>query len=110
MLTISGAKLVRLPTTRDIYMNQPCTCVGKVGETVKYGWARHPRRGQSVPRLECRIRMAARETAGSTMIVPPWPSLDRLKFCAEYWPSNVRFEEMGHAQREVARASATRSA
>ena len=36
-----------------------CTCVGKVGETVKDGWARHPRRGQSVPRLECRIRMAA---------------------------------------------------
>jgi hypothetical protein len=57
------------------------------------------------------------------MIVPPWPSLDRLKFCAEYWPSSVwlpacvptshssaRLSEESHAQREVARASATRSA
>ena len=39
-------------------MNQPCTCVGKVGETVKYGWARHPRRGRSVSRLECRLSSA----------------------------------------------------
>ena len=32
-----------------IYMNQPCIYVGKVGETVKYGWARHPRRGTVGP-------------------------------------------------------------
>ena len=30
-------------------MNQPCIYVGKVGETVKYGWARHPRCGTAVP-------------------------------------------------------------
>ena len=30
-------------------MNQPCIYVGKVGETVKYGWARHPRRGTVGP-------------------------------------------------------------
>ena len=30
-------------------MNQQCIYVGKVGETVKYGWARHPRRGTVGP-------------------------------------------------------------
>src|SRR5215831_4563222 len=32
-----------------IYMNQPCIYVGKVGETVKYDWARHPRPGTVGP-------------------------------------------------------------
>jgi hypothetical protein len=32
-------------------MNQPCIYVGKVGETVKYGWARHSRRGTVGPTI-----------------------------------------------------------
>src|SRR5262245_1306458 len=51
MLTISGATWFarRAGTCRlhAIYMNQPCIYVGKVGETVKDGFARHPRRGRS---------------------------------------------------------------
>ena len=53
MLTISGANWFgrRAGTCQlhAIYMNQPCIYVGKVGETVKYGWARHPRRGTVGP-------------------------------------------------------------
>jgi hypothetical protein len=56
---MSGAQLIRLPTTRDIYMNQSCTCVGKVGETVKDGGGAILA-GGSRSRLECRIRMSAR--------------------------------------------------
>src|SRR6266540_1758282 len=43
---ISSAAVARL---HAIHMNQPCIYVGKVGETVKYGWARHPRRGTVGP-------------------------------------------------------------
>jgi hypothetical protein len=61
MLTISGANWFgrRAGTCRlhAIY-DQSWIYVGKVGETVKYGWARHPRRGRSVSRLECRLSSA----------------------------------------------------
>jgi hypothetical protein len=61
MLTICGANWFgrRAGTCRlhAIY-DQPWVYVGKVGETVKYGWARHPRRGRSVSRLECRLSSA----------------------------------------------------
>src|SRR5262245_31247377 len=61
MLTVSGANWFgrRAGTCRlhAIYMNQPCIYVGKVGETVKYGWARHPRRGTvgPTPRMQTRF-------------------------------------------------------
>src|SRR6059036_592434 len=62
MLTISGADWFsrRGGTCRlhAIYMNQPFIYMGKVGETVKYGWERHPRRGAvgPTPRMQNLVR------------------------------------------------------
>src|SRR4029453_13534054 len=46
---ISSAAVAGTCRLHAIYMNQPCIYVGKVGETVKCGWARHPRRGTVGP-------------------------------------------------------------
>ena len=46
---ISSAAVAGTCRLHAIYMNQQCIYVGKVGETVKYGWARHPRRGTVGP-------------------------------------------------------------
>ena len=46
-LELIGSVAVAVPANCTRYMNQPCIYMGKVGETVKYGWARHPRRGDS---------------------------------------------------------------
>jgi hypothetical protein len=46
---ISSAAVAGTCRLQAIYMNQQCIYVGKVGETVKYGRARHPRRGTVGP-------------------------------------------------------------
>src|SRR5262249_5262995 len=72
MLTISGADWFgrRAGTCRlhAIYMNQPCIYVGKVGETVKYGWARHPRQARSARRCAACVRAAARAPRAATLL------------------------------------------
>jgi hypothetical protein len=90
MLTISAAKLVRLPTTRDIYERTVHLC-GESGRNcqVRLGAPSSPGDSRSHG-SNAEYGRPPEPTAGSTMIVPPWPSLDRLKFCAESWPSNLR--------------------
>jgi hypothetical protein len=70
MLTISGAKLVWLPTTRDIYERTVHLC-GESGRNcqVRLGGRAILAGGQSVPRLECRIRAVrcARCAAGKPL-------------------------------------------
>jgi hypothetical protein len=43
---------VAVPADYTRYMNQPCVYMEKVGETVKFGWERHPRRGTVGPPQE----------------------------------------------------------
>jgi hypothetical protein len=55
VLAISGANCsvaVAVPADYTRYMNQPCVYMEKVGETVKFGWERHPRRGTVGPPQE----------------------------------------------------------
>jgi hypothetical protein len=53
-LELIGSVAVAVPADYTRYMNQPCVYMGKVGETVKFGWERHPRRGTVGPRKRAR--------------------------------------------------------
>jgi hypothetical protein len=51
-LELIGSVAVAVPADYTRYMNQPCVYMEKVGETVKFGWERHPRRGTVGPPQE----------------------------------------------------------
>jgi hypothetical protein len=92
-LELIGSVAVAVPADYTRYMNQPCVYMGKVGETVKFGWERHPRRGTVGPRK--RARWSTHPDVPSP--VHPWKM--RLPFpnpfarhwlCGPLGPSNRR--------------------
>jgi hypothetical protein len=92
-LELIGSVAVAVPADYTRYMNQPCVYMEKVGETVKFGWERHPRRGTVGPPQEsemvdpsrCTITCSPFENASTFS-----ESIARHWLCGPLGPSNRR--------------------